>query len=128
MTWPEQKPPRFLSCAEAMPAENSALIVMIHVGIVGLGFMAATHIKAYRQIEGVKVAALCNPSGRHLDGDFSKVSGNVGDNAPLVLDMRGIKATKKFDDLLNDPAIEDRKSTRLNSSHSQISYAVFCLK
>src|SRR5688572_31298043 len=40
----------------------------------------------------------------------------------------------------NDPALEelvenhvrsllkDRKSTRLNSSHSQISYAVFCLK
>src|SRR5688572_31777333 len=24
--------------------------------------------------------------------------------------------------------LEDRKSTRLNSSHSQISYAVFCLK
>src|SRR5438270_9928993 len=27
----------------------------------------------------------------------------------------------------NSPA-KDRKSTRLNSSHSQISYAVFCLK
>src|SRR2546430_12595830 len=26
------------------------------------------------------------------------------------------------------PGTEDRKSTRLNSSHSQISYAVFCLK
>src|SRR5688572_31588008 len=26
------------------------------------------------------------------------------------------------------PARPDRKSTRLNSSHSQISYAVFCLK
>src|SRR3990167_3991452 len=26
------------------------------------------------------------------------------------------------------PGPEDRKSTRLNSSHSQISYAVFCLK
>src|SRR2546427_8104207 len=26
------------------------------------------------------------------------------------------------------PARADRKSTRLNSSHSQISYAVFCLK
>src|SRR6266478_8665691 len=26
------------------------------------------------------------------------------------------------------PHGEDRKSTRLNSSHSQISYAVFCLK
>src|SRR2546428_9180302 len=27
-----------------------------------------------------------------------------------------------------DPAEGDRKSTRLNSSHDQISYAVFCLK
>src|SRR5256886_11301431 len=27
-----------------------------------------------------------------------------------------------------DPPAADRKSTRLNSSHSQISYAVFCLK
>src|SRR2546430_13683496 len=27
-----------------------------------------------------------------------------------------------------DGYVEDRKSTRLNSSHSQISYAVFCLK
>src|SRR2546430_8531701 len=26
------------------------------------------------------------------------------------------------------PVATDRKSTRLNSSHSQISYAVFCLK
>src|SRR5688572_31457426 len=28
----------------------------------------------------------------------------------------------------NSDVILDRKSTRLNSSHSQISYAVFCLK
>src|SRR5688572_31752587 len=29
---------------------------------------------------------------------------------------------------IGDESIIDRKSTRLNSSHSQISYAVFCLK
>src|SRR2546430_4645164 len=29
---------------------------------------------------------------------------------------------------LDRAPFEDRKSTRLNSSHSQISYAVFCLK
>src|SRR2546430_4442196 len=29
---------------------------------------------------------------------------------------------------LSLPSAPDRKSTRLNSSHSQISYAVFCLK
>src|SRR2546427_4097780 len=42
------------------------------------------------------------------------------------------RQTLKFDALLRqlDPASQmlDRKSTRLNSSHSQISYAVFCLK
>src|SRR2546430_12333051 len=31
-------------------------------------------------------------------------------------------------DVLQQRGHEDRKSTRLNSSHSQISYAVFCLK
>src|SRR5438034_7234027 len=30
--------------------------------------------------------------------------------------------------LLKDRVVRDRKSTRLNSSHTVISYAVFCLK
>src|SRR2546430_7775485 len=33
-----------------------------------------------------------------------------------------------FLQLIDDAENKDRKSTRLNSSHSQISYAVFCLK
>src|SRR5688572_32463478 len=33
---------------------------------------------------------------------------------------------KDMEAIINDA--KDRKSTRLNSSHSQISYAVFCLK
>src|SRR2546430_4171638 len=32
------------------------------------------------------------------------------------------------DGLILPTGFQDRKSTRLNSSHSQISYAVFCLK
>src|SRR2546430_10150679 len=39
---------------------------------------------------------------------------------------RGLEAGKLR--LGSFPSISDRKSTRLNSSHSQISYAVFCLK
>src|SRR2546430_11604677 len=41
--------------------------------------------------------------------------------APLVEVLAGDEFTVIAPDL-------DRKSTRLNSSHSQISYAVFCLK
>src|SRR3989475_3811045 len=37
-------------------------------------------------------------------------------------------AAKQLSDRLNSQRGPDRKSTRLNSSHSQISYAVFCLK
>src|SRR2546430_9369301 len=42
----------------------------------------------------------------------------------------GINGVKFADVRENSPAAKagDRKSTRLNSSHSQISYAVFCLK
>src|SRR5688572_31192759 len=40
----------------------------------------------------------------------------------------GLAAASGAIDQLNENTIGDRKSTRLNSSHSQISYAVFCLK
>src|SRR2546427_7824971 len=43
----------------------------------------------------------------------------------------GARLTAGLHATLSEPALlelSDRKSTRLNSSHSQISYAVFCLK
>src|SRR5687768_18338514 len=48
-----------------------------------------------------------------LRPDWSHMSGTERPNRVLVVD--------------DDPGI-DRKSTRLNSSHGYISYAVFCLK
>src|SRR5256886_3927603 len=49
---------------------------------------------------------------------------------------RGLAITRWREDVTRDVGgtyvflrdVGDRKSTRLNSSHSQISYAVFCLK
>src|SRR2546430_12417030 len=40
----------------------------------------------------------------------------------------GKPETAAVDQFLKAITTQDRKSTRLNSSHSQISYAVFCLK
>src|SRR5688572_32301570 len=40
----------------------------------------------------------------------------------------GKPAANPFHHVLVEVERQDRKSTRLNSSHSQISYAVFCLK
>src|SRR3712207_7620724 len=38
------------------------------------------------------------------------------------------RARAEIDALVDKALAEDRKSTRLNSSHANISYAVFCLK
>src|SRR5690606_40380458 len=38
------------------------------------------------------------------------------------------KLAALYQGFMDEQAVEDRKSTRLNSSHVKISYAVFCLK
>src|SRR3712207_7010295 len=61
------------------------------------------------------------------------VKGDVHAEAALVLEhriapeFRG-KKPDRADDQADAAEGADRKSTRLNSSHANISYAVFCLK
>src|SRR5688572_33165543 len=54
-----------------------------------------------------------------------RTEGTIAVSVPW-LELGAFKLSLGF--LINDLAKLDRKSTRLNSSHSQISYAVFCLK
>src|SRR5688572_31535632 len=56
--------------------------------------------------------------GGDLEGGAA--SGGVGVTEPVDRRARRRREARQ--------GLEDRKSTRLNSSHSQISYAVFCLK
>src|SRR2546430_12940814 len=71
-------------------------------------------------------------NGRDLEGALNRLLAHSKLTAnPITLEM----AEREIRDLIRpqEPKrvkIEDidRKSTRLNSSHSQISYAVFCLK
>src|SRR2546430_5802471 len=41
---------------------------------------------------------------------------------------RNVQLVSRLESIAREKKCTDRKSTRLNSSHSQISYAVFCLK
>src|SRR5688572_31129162 len=61
---------------------------------------------------------------RRLDGGLDRSrdrTGHIGGHAETLVHRA---STGRGD----AHAYRDRKSTRLNSSHSQISYAVFCLK
>src|SRR3989449_1960331 len=58
------------------------------------------------------------------------VTGAIG-QAQKRVELQNFQARKKlleYDDVMNQQREVDRKSTRLNSSHGYISYAVFCLK
>src|SRR3712207_7228608 len=66
-----------------------------------------------------RLGALTSP-GRIRDGP--RRLEHAGRTASVPIVRRVSRAAKA------QPPPEDRKSTRLNSSHANISYAVFCLK
>src|SRR5690606_41598992 len=61
--------------------------------------------------------------GQVLDGDY-----HIEPRFLLDLEVRRGKTVVGEGSALNDVVLLDRKSTRLNSSHVKIAYAVFCLK
>src|SRR2546427_3161739 len=63
---------------------------------------------------------------RSVDSDASEIGRNRAVEVGIVGDSRSVLA--QLEAALPPAKKGDRKSTRLNSSHSQISYAVFCLK
>src|SRR5688572_5667905 len=70
---------------------------------------------------GAGVNRLSLEEQRHLVDFFTK---SAGDILRRYFSHDLVQALFGFDSVVG----QDRKSTRLNSSHSQISYAVFCLK
>src|SRR5256886_8050378 len=65
-----------------------------------------------------------------VNKSFLQVALEIGLSQDILqkLDLHSIDAATIPQELCHRLAKADRKSTRLNSSHSQISYAVFCLK
>src|SRR3712207_7163992 len=63
---------------------------------------------------------LVNAAGRRL-GEIIEITESTYDDPGIVSMARAAPAA-------DIPTEADRKSTRLNSSHANISYAVFCLK
>src|SRR5690554_7506033 len=66
-----------------------------------------------------------------LGDDFSPILSTFNGGGQLSskeIEVSGAKAQTALVSLLKDEKYADRKSTRLNSSHVRMSYAVFCLK
>src|SRR5690606_41518181 len=91
------------------PTRRSSDLQVIYYGEVDLIFEMPD---PYAESIEKKTARLQGATVHYLFTDFS-AEGTLFD---LVADENGMRLAK------------DRKSTRLNSSHVKISYAVFCLK
>src|SRR2546427_5094385 len=71
-----------------------------------------------RRRRGFQLRPAAEPGFDDGANDLRKINFPLAEQVRIVLQVK-----------FADPVFaKDRKSTRLNSSHSQISYAVFCLK
>src|SRR5256886_3245234 len=92
--------------------------------VVGCATQSKPSVSSARHVPNVRTTAYThsegsgshNAVGTYLSGRHVMSAASDWSRYPLGTRFR-IASTN-----------EDRKSTRLNSSHSQISYAVFCLK
>src|SRR5207302_5934844 len=93
-----------------------------------------TSRRARQFIHDLQAEGLIEPSTHEFDKDAYQLTDKGrslgrGSAAKAIIRATGDKALKGLLQRAKEVnASEDRKSTRLNSSHVKISYAVFCLK
>src|SRR3712207_7596050 len=84
----------------------------------------------FRSDRGLVEIVVAAETGEHvcaLVADVRRFDGEIIAQLVLYGQVPGIVG-RQTQLLRKDEGGEDRKSTRLNSSHANISYAVFCLK
>src|SRR5688572_31115910 len=101
------------------------IMVSVDPSEPGQSTLAASEARYRRLFETAQDAILI------LDAEQARAT--IVDANPFVIDLLGYSLNELIGKELWEIGLfsdkeEDRKSTRLNSSHSQISYAVFCLK
>jgi predicted dehydrogenase len=77
----------------------------MNIAVAGLGFMGATHLKAWRQIPGVRVAGVVSSSAEKLSGDLTSIAGNLG-GAGERFDFTDVRKYHSLEDALLDPGID----------------------
>src|SRR5438874_3811871 len=96
--------------------------------------LLATLQKNFRNVSAFHVTMQVNNPGKAITNGIQLLNAN-GDivmpdkvKAQATVVLSGQSITVNLISIANNQFITDRKSTRLNSSHVEISYAVFCLK
>ncbi len=78
---------------------------MINVAVIGLGFMGATHLKAWRNVPAARLHAVVDADPRRLTGDLSSVGGNLT-TTDARYDFSGVRAYTTLEEALADPQVD----------------------
>ena len=89
-----------------MPSASASPVTPpIKVGVVGLGFMGATHLRAYLKNSQAEVVAVCGLNRVPLNGVLPGVAGNI-QKADDVLLGSSVKVYRQIEALLANPEIQ----------------------
>lgn len=77
----------------------------VNVAVVGLGFMGVTHLRAYLQAPGARIAAVCDAVRLPVNGVLQGVAGNIKKSDDIDLGPQ-VKVYRKLEEVLADPEVE----------------------
>lgn len=77
----------------------------MRVGVVGLGFMGATHAEAWTRVPGAQLKAVVSSDARKLSGDWTPTGGNLA-REQKRLDLSNVTPYGSLDEILADPAVD----------------------
>lgn len=77
----------------------------MRIGVVGLGFMGMTHIKAMQNVPHAKLAAVVSEDPKKLAGDLSGIGGNLGISGE-AMDFSSVGKYTRLEEMLKDPNVD----------------------
>ncbi len=77
----------------------------VNVAVIGLGFMGVVHLRAYLNMEGVRVAAVCDPVRLPVNGVLAGVAGNIKKSDDIALGP-DVKVCRRLEDALAEAEVD----------------------
>jgi predicted dehydrogenase len=77
----------------------------MRIGIIGLGFMGATHLRAWGSVDGAQLAAVASSDEAKLSGDLSSIAGNL-DNTGERFEFGDASRYATAAELIADPTVD----------------------
>ncbi|MCS6951445.1 MAG: Gfo/Idh/MocA family oxidoreductase [Bryobacterales bacterium] len=92
------------------------------IGVVGLGFMGSTHLRALRNVAQAELHAVVSSDPRKLEGDLSGIQGNIGGPGERF-DFTGVRKYRTWQEAVADPELEALDICLPTHLHAEVAIA-----